>query len=208
MRNHRIYAATVAALIAVGATFARHDTVPAPLHNDKPGQAAIELQRSGTDNGVSNAIYQWMLTHDLRQNAAVASGVTATPITIGRHRIALAALRVPPPSPPAPAPKPAVPRPEPTAPPAPPPPVQEPPAQPSGGVWAELRGCESGGNYQADTGNGYYGAYQFSLATWNNMGQTGLPPQPAPSIQDAVAQRLQAEAGWGQWPSCAQQLGL
>ena len=29
-----------------------------------------------------------------------------------------------------------------------------------------LRLCESGGNYQTNTGNGYYGAYQFSIATW------------------------------------------
>ena len=28
---------------------------------------------------------------------------------------------------------------------------------PLGGVWSQLRSCESGGNYSADTGNGYYG---------------------------------------------------
>jgi len=39
------------------------------------------------------------------------------------------------------------------------------------GTWLlELRDCESGGNYADDTGNGYYGAYQFSLGTWERLG--------------------------------------
>ena len=87
-------------------------------------------------------------------------------------------------------------------------PPPAPPAQPAGGVWAELRQCESGGNYGANTGNGYYGAYQFSLSTWYSLGETGLPSNAPPAVQDAAAQRLQAIAGWGQWPVCSQQLGL
>lgn len=87
-------------------------------------------------------------------------------------------------------------------------PPPAPPAQPAGGVWAELRQCESGGNYGDNTGNGYYGAYQFSLSTWYSLGETGLPSNAPPAVQDAAAQRLQATAGWGQWPVCSQQLGL
>lgn len=50
-----------------------------------------------------------------------------------------------------------------------------------------LRDCESGGNYQINTGNGYYGAYQFSKPTWDHW-QTGyayahLAP---PAVQDAM----------------------
>lgn len=78
----------------------------------------------------------------------------------------------------------------------------------AGGVWAALRECESGGNYAENTGNGYYGAYQFSLATWEGLGYTGLPSNAAPPVQDAAAQRLQAMSGWGQWPACAAKLGL
>ncbi len=82
------------------------------------------------------------------------------------------------------------------------------PSIPAGGVWYELRVCESGDNYAEDTGNGYYGAYQFSLATWYGLGLSGLPSEASPAVQDAAAQKLQAEAGWGQWPSCSAELGL
>jgi hypothetical protein len=68
--------------------------------------------------------------------------------------------------------------------------------------------CESSDNYAINTGNGYYGAYQFSLQTWAGMGLAGLPSQASPQTQDAAAVRLQAEAGWGQWPVCSVTLGL
>jgi hypothetical protein len=79
---------------------------------------------------------------------------------------------------------------------------------PSGGVWAELRQCESGGDYAIDTGNGYYGAYQFSLQTWHGLGYPGLPSDAPPAVQDQAASRLQARSGWGQWPACSRRLGL
>jgi multidrug efflux pump subunit AcrA (membrane-fusion protein) len=79
---------------------------------------------------------------------------------------------------------------------------------PAGGVWAELRACESGGNYAEDTGNGYYGAYQFALSTWEGLGFSGLPSDAPPGVQDEAAQELQAAYGWDQWPACAAELGL
>lgn len=79
---------------------------------------------------------------------------------------------------------------------------------PSGGVWAALRQCESGGDYATDTGNGYYGAYQFSLQTWHGLGYPGLPSDASPAVQDAAASRLEARSGWGQWPACSRRLGL
>ncbi len=82
------------------------------------------------------------------------------------------------------------------------------PPSTAGGVWAELRNCESGGNYSADTGNGFYGAYQFTQQTWTDLGMPGSPNQASPAMQDAAAQKLQAAAGWGQWPACAAALGL
>ncbi len=79
---------------------------------------------------------------------------------------------------------------------------------PAGGVWLELRECESGDNYQADSGNGYYGAYQFSWATWVDLGYPGRPDQEPYWMQDEAAQRLEAMDGWSQWPSCSTALGV
>lgn len=102
-------------------------------------------------------------------------------------------------------------KPLPPAPPPPPPPPPRPvavPVAPSQGVWLELRECESNNNYADDTGNGYYGAYQFSLSTWQRLGFSGLPSAAPPAQQDAAAQQLEARSGWSQWPSCARRLGL
>ncbi|MDX6286245.1 MAG: hypothetical protein QOG53_1730 [Frankiales bacterium] len=74
--------------------------------------------------------------------------------------------------------------------------------------FARLRMCESGGNYKTNTGNGYYGAYQFSSGTWHGLGYSGLPSNAAPGTQDAAAHKLQARSGWGQWPACSRKLGL
>jgi hypothetical protein len=82
------------------------------------------------------------------------------------------------------------------------------PAAPSGGAWYELRVCESGDNYAENSGNGYYGAYQFLLSTWYALGFTGLPSEAPPAVQDEAARELQARSGWGQWPQCAAKLGL
>jgi hypothetical protein len=74
--------------------------------------------------------------------------------------------------------------------------------------FSRLRMCESGGNYQIDTGNGFYGAYQFDLRTWHGLGYGGKPSQAAPGTQDAAARTLQSERGWQPWPACSRRLGL
>jgi hypothetical protein len=74
-------------------------------------------------------------------------------------------------------------------------------------VWARLRSCESGGRYAINTGNGFYGAYQFHPRTWRNLGFPGLPHQAAPEMQDEAARKLQARSGWGQWPVCSRRIG-
>lgn len=67
---------------------------------------------------------------------------------------------------------------------------------------------ESGGNYSINTGNGYYGAYQFLPSTWNNtvssMGRTDLvgvlPSDASPTDQDAVFQYLYGDgSGASHW---------
>jgi hypothetical protein len=76
-----------------------------------------------------------------------------------------------------------------------------------GDVWARLRSCESGGRYAANTGNGFYGAYQFLPRTWRSLGYPGLPHQASAEMQDEAARRLQARGGWGQWPVCSRRIG-
>src|SRR5438132_5311587 len=57
----------------------------------------------------------------------------------------------------------------------------------TGDAWARLRACESGGRYNANTGNGYYGAYQYNLGTWGNYGGYARPDLAPPAVQDAKA---------------------
>ncbi len=81
-------------------------------------------------------------------------------------------------------------------------------ATPTAADWLALRLCESGDNYHENTGNGYFGAYQFSQATWTGLGYPGRPDQEPPSMQDQAAATLQAESGWGAWPYCSAAHGL
>jgi hypothetical protein len=74
-------------------------------------------------------------------------------------------------------------------------------------VWARIRHCEAGGNYSRNSGNGYYGAYQFSPGTWHSLGYSGLPHQAPPEVQDEAARKLQQRSGWGQWPACSRRVG-
>jgi hypothetical protein len=67
-----------------------------------------------------------------------------------------------------------------------------------------IAACESGGNPQTDTGNGFYGKYQFTLDTWQAVGGAGNPAQASEAEQDRRASTLLAQAGSGQWPVCGQ----
>jgi resuscitation-promoting factor RpfA len=80
-------------------------------------------------------------------------------------------------------------------------------ADPSGNDWYRLRMCESSNNYSINTGNGYYGAYQFDLGTWRSVGGSGYPNQASAGEQDARALILYRERGWQPW-TCARILGL
>ena len=86
------------------------------------------------------------------------------------------------------------------------------PAQPSGaglsGVWACIAQHESGGNPAANSGNGFYGAFQFTLASWQAAGgPAGLPSNYPLSVQLHYAEVLQARSGWGNWPVTSQMCG-
>ncbi len=80
-------------------------------------------------------------------------------------------------------------------------------ADPSAAAWESLRQCESTGRYDINTGNGYYGAYQFDLSTWRSVGGTGYPHQASPTEQDYRALYLYRMRGWQPW-TCATIRGL
>jgi hypothetical protein len=65
-----------------------------------------------------------------------------------------------------------------------------------------IAACESGGNYSTNTGNGFYGAYQFTQGTWESVGGTGNPAAASPAEQDKRAAMLYAQSGTSPWPVC------
>jgi peptidoglycan hydrolase-like protein with peptidoglycan-binding domain len=69
-------------------------------------------------------------------------------------------------------------------------------------VLEKIAQCESGGDPTTDTGNGYYGKYQFSRATWRRMGGSGNPAQASEALQDQLAAKLYAQEGSAPWPVC------
>jgi hypothetical protein len=76
----------------------------------------------------------------------------------------------------------------------------------SGGVnWSAIAACESGGNWAADTGNGFYGGLQFTEQTWLGYGggqYASSANLATPAQQIAVAGRVLAGQGIGAWPVC------
>jgi Transglycosylase-like domain len=151
------------------------------------------------------------------QQHATATPTEGLPVNNGLVAVVHTIVASPPATPAQPAPSGPASAPPSTAPPATTPPATPPPAPPpppssgytpAGGVWLELRTCESGDNYAENTGNGFYGAYQFSEQTWLGLGQPGFPTQASPEYQDHAAMQLQAEDGWGPWPACSAALGL
>jgi len=67
---------------------------------------------------------------------------------------------------------------------------------------ASTRRCESGGRYNINTGNGFYGAYQFTLSSWRAAGGSGMPHLNPPLEQDYRAVILLGIQGRGAWPVC------
>lgn len=74
------------------------------------------------------------------------------------------------------------------------------------GALAQLRSCE--GSYTSNTGNGYYGAYQYDISTWANFGGYANASLAPPAVQDEKAWQTYKSRGWSPWPSCSRKLGL
>lgn len=75
-------------------------------------------------------------------------------------------------------------------------------------VWDHLAGCESSGNWNINTGNGYYGGLQFLPESWWAVGGSGLPHEHSREEQIYRATLLWQMQGWEAWPQCARKLGL
>lgn len=84
--------------------------------------------------------------------------------------------------------------------------------------WLGVRNCESHNNYAINTGNGFYGAYQFTISSWDwvagLIGRPDLigvrPDLAAPWDQDRLAQALAFEVAGGglqHWPVCGRYYG-
>lgn len=75
--------------------------------------------------------------------------------------------------------------------------------------WDKLAGCESGGNWAINTGNGFKGGLQFTQETWESFGGTDFAPsanEAGREEQMEVANRVLREQGWGAWPACTNKM--
>ena len=78
-------------------------------------------------------------------------------------------------------------------------------------VWDAVAACESGGDWDINTGNGYYGGLQFSSDTWLAYGGDQYAPtadQATTAEQVEIAQKVLEGQGPGAWPVCSQEAGL
>jgi hypothetical protein len=71
-----------------------------------------------------------------------------------------------------------------------------------------LGSCEAGMDPTKNTGNGYYGAFQFSYGTWKrlNTGYERADLAPIEVQEAAVKQLLQGSSIYNQFPGCARKM--
>ena len=78
-------------------------------------------------------------------------------------------------------------------------------------VWDKVAKCESGGRWHINTGNGFYGGLQFSVATWKAHGgkkYASKAHKASKAEQIAIARRVLASQGPGAWPHCGKKAHL
>lgn len=89
-------------------------------------------------------------------------------------------------------------------------PGTEVPSVSNGSVWDAIAGCEAGGNWAINTGNGYYGGVQFDQGTWERNGGLRFAPRADLATREeqiAVAEVTRQRQGWGAWPVCSGRAG-
>src|SRR6202012_5177634 len=75
----------------------------------------------------------------------------------------------------------------------------------NGAIWDAIAGCEAGGNWAINTGNGDYGGVQFDHGTWERNGGGRFASRADLATREeqiAVAEVTRARQGWGAWPVC------
>ncbi len=78
-----------------------------------------------------------------------------------------------------------------------------------GETWDALASCESTGNWDINTGNGFYGGVQFNQSTWEAYGGLRYAPRPDLATREeqiAIAMATRGRQGWGAWPVCGARL--
>ena len=173
----------------------------APVHYTvKPGDSLSSIARHEYGSAGAWPALWWVNRHKVHNPEMIQAGQRLTlsswhPHKAWLNRAALAAIPASAPAPPVSAP----------AAPAAATGTWSAPA-PSGGVnWSAIAACESGGNWSASTGNGFYGGLQFTEQTWLGYGGGQYAPSAnlaTPAEQIAVAQRVLAGQGIGAWPVC------
>ena len=80
--------------------------------------------------------------------------------------------------------------------------------------WDQLAQCETGGNWAANTGNGFGGGLQFmhqrSYSTWLSFGGSEYAANPWEASREqqiVVAEKVLASSGWRAWPGCSRKFG-
>ncbi|BBX01685.1 transglycosylase [Mycolicibacterium moriokaense] len=68
--------------------------------------------------------------------------------------------------------------------------------------WDAIAECESGGNWNINTGNGHFGGLQFKQATWTANGGVGNPAHASRAEQIRVAENVLRTQGLKAWPKC------
>ena len=78
-------------------------------------------------------------------------------------------------------------------------------------VWACIAAHESGGNPATDTGNGFFGAFQDTISSWDAAGgarYASLPNWASYADQLVVNEEIQRQQGWGAWPQTSLMCGV
>lgn len=85
---------------------------------------------------------------------------------------------------------------------------------PTSDRWDQLAQCETGGNWAANTGNGFGGGLQFmhqrTYSTWLSFGGDAYAPHPWDASREQqidIAEKVLASSGYKAWPGCSRKFG-
>ncbi|NYI06032.1 transglycosylase family protein [Allostreptomyces psammosilenae] len=78
-------------------------------------------------------------------------------------------------------------------------------------TWEKVAACETGGDWNSNEGDGFYGGLAFTQATWDHYGGGEYAERPDKATREeqiAVAERVLDIEGPAAWPACADSAGL